>query len=99
MLPKEKTENSYAEPSITSMGWMPYSIYVLILTFLHHGYLVFLEWMQFGNIWYFLGKVLSSVAISILLIAITELLFNRKSRYRTNVAYFSVDNDTVNKIL
>jgi rod shape-determining protein MreD len=86
MLPKEKTENSYAEPSITSMGWMPYTIYVLILTFLHHGYLVFLEWMQFGNIWYFLGKVLSSVAISLLLIAITELLFNRKSRYRTNVA-------------
>ena len=56
MLPKEKMEISYSEPSVTSMGWMPYAVYVLVFTFLHHGYLVFLEWMQFGNFWYFLGK-------------------------------------------
>jgi rod shape-determining protein MreD len=86
MMPKEKTEISYAEPSATSMGWMPYSVYVLLLTLLHHGYLVFLEWMQFGNIWYFLGKVLATTGISLLLIAVTELLFVRKSRYRTNLA-------------
>lgn len=86
MMPKEKTEISYAEPSVTSMGWMPYAIYVLIMTFLHHGYLVFLEWMQIGNFWYFLGKVFSTTGISLLLIAVTEMLFNRKSRYRTNVA-------------
>jgi rod shape-determining protein MreD len=86
MMPKEKTEISYAEPSVTSMGWMPYSIYVLILTLLHHGYLVFLEWMQFGNFWYFLGKVLATTGVSLLLIALTELLFVRKTRYRTNLA-------------
>jgi hypothetical protein len=86
MMPKEKTEISYAEPSLTSMGWMPYSIYVLILSLLHNGYLVFLEWMQFGNFWYFLGKVLATTGISLLLIAVTELLFTRKSRYRTNLA-------------
>jgi len=86
MMPKEKTEISYAEPSVTSMGWMPYTIYVLVLTFMHHGYLVFLEWMEFGNFWYFLGKVFSTTGISLLLVFITEMLFNRKSRYRTNVA-------------
>jgi rod shape-determining protein MreD len=86
MMPKEKTEISYAEPSVTSMGWMPYTIYVLVLTFLHHGYIVFLEWMEFGNFWYFLGKVFSTTGISLLLVFITEMLFNRKSRYRTNVA-------------
>jgi rod shape-determining protein MreD len=86
MMPKEKFEISYAEPSVTSMGLMQYAIYVLVLTFLHHSYLVFLEWMEFGNFWYFLGKVFSTTGISLLLITITELLFNRKSRYRTNVA-------------
>jgi rod shape-determining protein MreD len=86
MMPKEKFEISYAEPSVTSMGLMQYAIYVLVLTFLHHSFLVFLEWMEFGNFWYFLGKVFSTTGISLLLITITELLFNRKARYRTNVA-------------
>lgn len=84
--PKEAVEISYSEPSVTSMGLMPYATYVLLLTFVHHAYLVFLEWLQVGNILYFFGKVLASTGISLLLIAITEMLFNRKSRYRTNVA-------------
>lgn len=86
LMPKEATEMSYSEPSITSMGFMPYAVYVLILTFIHHSYLVFLEWLQFGSIWFFLGKVLATTAISLLLIFITEMLFQRKGRYRTNVA-------------
>ncbi len=60
LMPKEATEISYAEPSMTSMGLMPYAVYVLILTFLHHSYLVFLEWLQFGNFLYFLGKVFAT---------------------------------------
>lgn len=86
LMPKESYEISYAEPSITSMGIMPYSVYVLILTILHHSYLVFLEWLEFGNLFYFLGKVFATTGISLLLILITEILFVRKSRYRTNVA-------------
>lgn len=86
MMPKEKTEISYSEPSATSMGWMPYTVYVLLLTVFHHGYLVFLEWLQFGNFWFFMGKVLATTGISMVLVAITELLFVRKSRYRTNLA-------------
>jgi hypothetical protein len=86
LMPKEAYEISYAEPSITSMGLMPYAVYVLFLTVLHHSYLVFLEWLQFGDILYFLGKVFATTGISLLLILITEVLFIRKSRYRTNVA-------------
>jgi rod shape-determining protein MreD len=86
MMPKEKMEFSYSEPSGTSMGWMQYAIYVLVLTILHHGYLVFLEWMEFGNFFYFMGKVLATTGVSLLLIGVTELLFVRKSRYRTNMA-------------
>lgn len=86
LMPKEATEISYSEPSITSMGFMPYVVYVLVLTLVHHAYLVFLEWLQFGSFWYFAGKVLATTAISFLLILITEMLFQRKGRYRTNVA-------------
>lgn len=86
LMPKEATEIGYSEPSITSMGFVPYAVYVLVLTFLHHSYLVFLEWLHFGNFFYFLGKVFATTAISLLLILITETLFVRKAKYRTNVA-------------
>lgn len=86
LLPQETTELSYVEPSLKSMGWAPYFVYVLILTFLHHAYLVLLEWLQFGNFLYFLGKVTGTTAISMMLIFLTEMLFYRKARYRTNIA-------------
>jgi rod shape-determining protein MreD len=86
LLPQESTELSYAEPSIKSLGWVPYSIYVLILTFMHHALLVFIEWMQFGDILFFLGKVAATTALSLVLVALTEMVFPRKARYRTNAA-------------
>ncbi|WP_153800624.1 rod shape-determining protein MreD [Foetidibacter luteolus] len=88
LLPQEKTEFSYAEPSIKSLGFAPYSVYVLILTFLHHAYLVLLEALslQSGEFLYFIGKVTAATAISMLLIYLSELLFQRKARYRTNAA-------------
>lgn len=84
LIPQETTEQSYAEPSIKSMGWAPYSLYVVLLTFIHHTYLVLIEWLQFGNFVYFIGKVAGTTAISLLLIFISEMLFFRKARYRTN---------------
>lgn len=86
LLPQETTELSYVEPSLKSMGWAPYFVYVLILTFMHHAYLVLLEWLQFGNVLYFLGKVTATTAISMMLIFLTEMLFYRKAKYRTNIA-------------
>jgi hypothetical protein len=66
------------------MGWAPYSLYISLLTFLHHFYLVLLEWLQFGDFVYFLGKITATTGISLLLIFITEMLFSRKARFRTN---------------
>lgn len=87
LIRQETTEQSYGSPSIHSMGWAPYGLLVFILTFLHHSYLVLLEWLQFSeSFFYFIGKVLASTAVSMLLILITELLFYRKERYRTNAA-------------
>lgn len=86
LLSQEKTEISYAEPSITSLGWAPYSVYIVVLTFIHHTCLVLIEWLQFGNFVFFIGKVAASTAVSILLIFVTEMLFSRKAKYRTNAA-------------
>lgn len=86
LIPQEGVDQSYRSPSITSMGLAPYATYVLVLTLLHHGYLVFLEWLQFGSFTYFAGKVLASTGISLLLILVTELLFFRKEKFRTNAA-------------
>lgn len=84
LIPQETTEQSYIEPGHKSMGWAPYALYVGILSFVHHFYLVLIEWLQFGNFVYFLGKVAGTTAISLLMIFLAEMLFNRNSRYRSS---------------
>lgn len=86
LIPKDTSEFNYREPSARAMGWAPYSIYVFVLTLLHHGYLVFLEWLQFGSFLDFIIKVMATTGISMLLILTAEVLFPRKLRYRTNTA-------------
>ena len=86
LIPQEGAEQNYRSPSPVSMGWAPYAVYVLVLTLVHHIYLVFLEWLQFGSFLFFLGKVLATSGISLMLVLITELLFFRKEKFRTNTA-------------
>ncbi|OQP50924.1 rod shape-determining protein MreD [Niastella yeongjuensis] len=86
LIPQEGAEQNYKSPSPVSMGWAPYAVYVLVLTLVHHIYLVFLEWLQFGSFLFFLGKVLATTGISLMLVLITELLFFRKEKFRTNTA-------------
>jgi hypothetical protein len=86
LIPQEGAEQNYKSPSPVSMGWAPYFIYVVVLTLVHNIYLVLLEWLQFGSFLYFLGKVLATSGISIMLILIAELLFFRKEKFRTNTA-------------
>ena len=68
------------------MQWTPYAVYVLVLTVLHHGYLLLLELLDVGNFLDFMIKMLSTTGISLLLIFATELLFSRKMKFRTNTA-------------
>ena len=86
LISQEGAESNYNEPSIKSMGFAPYFTYVSILTLLHHSFLFFLEALQTGGYLYFILKTLLSSAISLLLILLTELLFIRKQRFRTNTA-------------
>jgi hypothetical protein len=86
LTPKDISGFNYREPSPKGMGWTPYAVYVFILTVLHHGYLVFLEWLDFGTFLGFLIKVVATTGISMLLIFTVELLFPRRLKFRTNTA-------------
>ncbi len=86
LIRQDGNELNFGSPSISSMGFAPYATFALILTLIHNGYLVMLEWLQFGSFFYFVGKVLATSGVSMLLILITELVFYRKDRYRTNTA-------------
>ncbi len=85
LISKEDSDFNYIAPAPSSMGWSPYMVYALVLSFIHNVYLVFLEWLQFANFWYFLGKVIATTGVSFLLIMITEILFYRKQKFRTNI--------------
>jgi|SRR5690348_849434 len=86
LISQEGAESNYNEPSIKSMGFTPYFTYVAVLTFIHHSFLFFLEALQFGGYFYFILKTVLCTAISLLLVLLTELLFARKQRFKTNTA-------------
>lgn len=81
---QERNEISYSEPSIKSMGFTLYALYLALLTFIHHLYFVIIEWLQFGDVLYLLGKVMASTVVSLLLMGIAEMLMSRKGTFRTN---------------
>ena len=82
--PKDISEYSYREPSPAAIQWTPYAIYVFVLTLLHHGYMVLLEWLDFGSFTDFVIKVIATTGISLLLIFTVELMFPRNLKFRTN---------------
>jgi len=82
LLPKEATDWGSEEPTKNTMGAVPYVTYLIILTLLHHFYLILLEWMQFGSFLYFTGKLIATSLVSLLLIMIADLFLNRKSKLR-----------------
>ena len=84
LISQEGAETNYNEPSIKSMGFTPYFTYIAILTLLHHSLLFFLEALQSGGYVYFIIKTLLSAAVSLVLVFLTELLFVRKQRFKTN---------------
>ncbi len=86
LTPKDTSDFNYREPSPKGMGWAPYTVYVFVLTIMHHTYLTLLQWLQFGTFLDFLIKIVATTGISLLLIFTVELLFPRKLKFRTNTA-------------
>lgn len=85
LIPQEGAETNYEEPSFQSMGGIvPYMIYAGVLCLLHNAWLFLLEAWQFGDAWYFFVKTLASTAVCLLMVLVTELLFTRKQKFRTN---------------
>jgi len=85
LIPQEGADSNYEEPSFKSLGGiLPYMVFISVLTFIHHGWLFLLEAWQFGNIWYFLVKTVLSTLLSLFLIFITEMLFTRQQKFKTN---------------
>lgn len=85
LIPQEGADTNYEEPSMKSMGGiLPYLIYSGVLTLIHNTWLFVLEALQFGNVWYFLVKTIMTTVVSLVLIVITELLFVRQQKFRTN---------------
>jgi hypothetical protein len=82
LLAQEVSEELSKEPSIGTIGWGPFMIYIFSITFIHHFYLVLLEWLQFGDFGYFIGKVFFTSIMSMLLILLAELLLNRRKLKR-----------------
>ncbi len=82
LLAQELSEEVSKEPSIGTMGWGPFMFYIFSLTFIHHFYLVLLEWLQFGSFSYFIVKVFFTTGMSMLLILLVELLLNRRKLKR-----------------
>jgi rod shape-determining protein MreD len=86
LMPRDTQEFQYPEPSARSMQWAPYLVYILFLSFVHHFYLTFLQWLSVGSFWSFIGRTLVGTMISFLLILTADLLFPRQQSYRTNTA-------------
>lgn len=82
LMPKEITEWGNEEPTRFTMGLAPFTTYVIILTLMHNAYLIFLEWMDFGSFLYFLGKLIATSLVSLILVMIGELFIHRKTRNR-----------------
>ena len=85
LIPQEGADTNYNEPSVQSLGGLlAYMVYAGVLALIHNIWLFILESWQFGDLGYFFIKTLLSTAICLLLILITELIFPRKQRFRTN---------------
>jgi len=87
LMTKEAAESNFEEPSFRAMGGIfQYFIYLFTMIFVHNIWLFLLEAWQFSNVWYFLSKSALSTLISLLLVMITELIFVRNQKFKTNTA-------------
>jgi rod shape-determining protein MreD len=85
MIPQEGADTNYEEPSFQSMGGaIPYLIYAGLLSLVHNIWLFLLEAWQFGDAWYFISKTVFTTLVSLVIILITEWLFPRKQKFKTN---------------
>ncbi len=82
LLPRNLSEYANQQPSIKSMGWMPFLVYSSFLIVLHHILFFTVELWSFTNIGTLLLKILASTITSMLFIVVYLLLFTRQNTSR-----------------
>lgn len=82
LLPRNLVEYQGQQPTIKTMGWMPFLVYSLFLILLHHFVFFIIEAWTFNNIGYLLLKIMASCITSMLFVIVYILLFTRQSGSR-----------------
>lgn len=83
LLPRNLTEYTGQQPSIKSMGWMPFLVYSAFLIVLHHLVFFTVELWNFSNLSFLLLKIAAASVTSMLFVIVYILLFTRQSTPRT----------------
>jgi len=63
-----------SSPGLFSMGFNWFVSYSLILVFIHHVWLFFMEAFKFSDVFFILLKVISSMLLNVFLILLAQLL-------------------------
>ena len=75
MAPRDGYETSF-RPSIRKMGLQWFLIYSSILVFIHHFVLFYMEWFRFTDLLYTFMKIILSSVFTLMLMLITQFIFN-----------------------
>jgi rod shape-determining protein MreD len=78
LMPRLDEDSGRTEPSSGSMGTFPYATYLALMTLVHQGWLLFLEWLDLGDAGYFAVKVITTSALSLILMTVTEAVFRNR---------------------
>lgn len=65
---------------IKQMGWLWFLTYALIMVFLHHFVLFFIESFRMSGFWFTIGKAIGSSALTLSLIVVVQLLFTGSNK-------------------
>ena len=68
-------QNAPIKPSVSTKGPIGFLIYALVLVFIHHFMLFFLEAFSFNQFFYTLARIFFSTLFTVLLIVLGQLLF------------------------
>lgn len=82
LLPRNLSEYGSQQPTIKSMGWMPFLVYSAFLIVLHHLVFFSVELWNFSNIGFLLLKVAAASVTSMLFIIVYLLLFTKQNTAR-----------------
>ncbi len=75
LTPQKGFDTLRITPSVSTMGWAPFLIYAAVLTFIHHIVFFTLEVFDFHDFFYISSKILLSTILTLVMIAIYEMLF------------------------